>query len=126
MEQIPPYHEQVDKDGYQLTFYPGFVRQADVRVAGQDPVVLYRQEKPYDIRGKPDQPFKRFMLQLKGGPNDRNVTFHIDDPDHSIAEITVKLYPRGREPGGVRDGGGDEPNEVVIVVDDTVFCPPVC
>jgi hypothetical protein len=125
MDQIPPKHKQVDKDGYQFTFYPGFLREGSVEVVGEAPVVLYRQEKPYDIRDSPDEPLQRFELRLVGGKNGRNVTFHVDDPQHSIAEITVRLYPRGHRPGEDAEGP-DDPDEIVVIRNDAVLCPPVC
>lgn len=125
MDQIPPRHEQVDEDGYQFTFYPGFVREATVQAAGSPPVLLYRQEAPYDVRGRPDEPLARSEIRLVGGPNGRNVTLVVDDPEHSIAEITVRLHPKGHTPGkGPQEGHG--PDEVLIIVDETILCPPIC
>jgi len=126
MDQIPPKHKQVDKDGYQFTFYPGFLREGRVEVTGEEPVVLYQQEKPYVIRDSPDEPLKNFELRLVGGKNGRNVTFQIDDPQHSIAEITIRLYPRGHKPGGEGDEDGDGPGEIIVINNDAVLCPPVC
>lgn len=118
----PPKHETVEKDGYVLTFYPGFLSKASVLVDGKDEV-LYTQQKPYSIIDQPDEPLTRFELRLEGGPNERNITLHVDDPEHAIAEITVRMYPRDRTLGV---GAAPAPNEVFVAVDDAILCPPMC
>lgn len=118
----PPKHKKVDKDGYELTFYPGFLRRATVQVDGRDDV-LYKQETPHGIKGKPDEPLKRFELRLRGGPNDRNVTLRVDDPKHAVAEIIVKFYPTDHKPEAGED---PPPNEVFSAENDAMLCPPIC
>jgi hypothetical protein len=122
MDSTPPKHRVVEKDGYVLTFYPGFLRKADVEVEGRDDV-LYEQTGFHDIRDQPDEPLPRYVLRLQGGPNDRDFTLHVDDPQHAIAEIVVRLYPRGQEPGS-----GEErvPDETFHAHNDAVLCPPYC
>lgn len=118
----PPKHEKVEKDGYVLTFYPGFLSKASVLVDGKDDV-LYRQEKPHKVKDKPDEPLKRFELRLRGGPNDRNITLHVDDPQHAIAEITIRMYPKGYKPEAGED---PPPDEVFTAANDAILCPPMC
>ena len=118
----PPKHEKVEKDGYVLTFYPGFLSKASVLVDGKDDV-LYRQEKPHKVKDKPDEPLKRFELRLRGGPNDRNITLHVDDPRHAIAEITIRMHPKGYKPEA---GESPEPDEVFTAANDAILCPPMC
>ncbi len=118
----PPKHETVEKDGYVLTFYPGFLSKASVLVDGKDDV-LYTQPKPHSIIDQPDEPLPRFELRLEGGPNQRNITLHVDDPEHAIAEITVRMYPRGYK---AERGTAPPPNEVFTAVNDAILCPPMC
>lgn len=118
----PPKHKTVDKDGYALTFYPGFLSRAVVQVDGREDV-LYRQEAPHGVRDQPDEPLKRFELRLKGGPNDRDITLHVDDPQHAIAEIVVRMYPKGYKPEA---GENPPPEEVFTAENDAMLCPPIC
>jgi|GEM_PF-3728268 len=120
--EVPPRHRVVEKDGYILTFYPGFLREADVWVDGQEDV-LYKQELPHGIREQEDEPLKRFELKLQGGPNDRNFTLHIDDPQHAIAEIVVKLYPKGRKH---EECENPKPEEEFVAKNGAILCPPYC
>lgn len=119
---LPPKHEKVEKDGYVLTFYPGFLSKGSVLVDGKDDV-LYQQEVPYKIIDQTEEPLTRFELRLEGGPNERNITLHVDDPQRSIAEITVKMYPKGHKP---ETGQSPAPNEEFRAVDDAILCPPIC
>lgn len=123
MARAPRRHENIEADGYHLTYYPGFLRGATVRVEGGEPVVLYEQRKPYDIRNRPNEPFTKFKLGLKGGPNDRDVSFEIHDPQHSIAEIVVRFHPRGHTPGGKEQS---DPDETATFDNTAVLCPPIC
>jgi hypothetical protein len=118
----PPKHETVDKDGYALTFYPGFLSQATVYVNGQDDV-LYQQKVPYPVGDKPDEPLTNYELRLVGGPNDRDFTLLVNDPQHAIAEIVVKLYPKGRKPDLETT---PEPDEVLTAANGAMLCPPIC
>lgn len=123
MPHPPRRHKTVHADGYDLTFYPGFLRTAAVRAAQEGEVVLYEQTEPYDIRQHPDEPLTRFMLRLQGGPNRRSVTLRVDDPEHAVAEIVVRFHPRGYRPGGRKAG---PPDESVTFENDATYCPPVC
>ena len=118
----PPKHKKVDKDGYALTFYPGFLSRATVKVDGKDDV-LYKQKAPHGVKDQPDEPLKRFELRLQGGPNDRDFTLHVDDPQHAIAEIVVKLYPKHHKP---ETGESPPPDEVFSAENDAMLCPPIC
>ncbi len=124
MPQTPPKHKTIFKDGYELTFYPGFLGRATVTMPGEEMVVLYQQEASHDIRDQPDEPLKEFLLQLSGGEGGRSFALRVDDPEHAIAEIVVRLHPRGHTPGtGVRTERGEE---VVVLENHATFCPPLC
>lgn len=119
----PPKHKKVDKDGYELTFYPGFLSKGTVQVDGKDDV-LYEQKVPHGVKDQPDEPLTRYELRLQGGPNDRDVTLHVHDPKHAVAEIVVKFYPKGyRRPEAA---GAPAPDEILSAVNDAILCPPVC
>lgn len=118
----PPKHKKVDKDGYELTFYPGFLSRAVVQVDGREDV-LYKQVESHSVKDQPDEPLPRFELRLRGGPNDRNVTLHVDDPQHAIAEIVIRMYPKGYKPEA---GVSPPPAEVLSAVNDAMLCPPIC
>ena len=122
MARSPRKHRTVKKDDYSLSFYPGFLREGRVETGGEE-VVLYRQRKPYDIRGRPDEPLANFSLRLAGGPNDRDVTLRIEDPQHSIAQIVVRFHPRGYTPGSREETG---PDETATFENTPVLCPPIC
>ncbi|HEX2190848.1 MAG TPA: hypothetical protein VHG51_18215 [Longimicrobiaceae bacterium] len=121
-ENIPPKHRTVDKDGYRLTFYPGFLREGVVRVDGKEDV-LYEQGVAHPVKDQPDEPLTRWELRLQGGPNSRDFTLHVDDPQREIAEIVVKLYPRGHRP---ETGEDPEPNEEFLGKNGAILCPPIC
>lgn len=122
-DKIPPKHEVVDKDGYRLTFYPGFLRKGTVRVDGEDDV-LYEQGKPHPVKDQPDEPLTHWELRLQGGPNRRNFALHVNDPHREIAEIVVRLYPKGhRAEGGPEE---PEPDEEFTAKDGATLCPPYC
>ncbi|HEV2149965.1 MAG TPA: hypothetical protein VGR37_21385 [Longimicrobiaceae bacterium] len=122
MDPLTPKHRVVEKDGYALTFYPGFLRRGVVRVDGRDDV-LYEQVGSHDVRDQPDEPLTRYELRLQGGPNDRDFTLHVDDPQRAIAEIVVKLYPRGHT---AESGNDPEPDEEFRGDNGAILCPPIC
>lgn len=122
MTPPPEKHEVVEKDGYRLTFYPGFLSRASVDdESGR--TELYAQSGSHDVRDLPDEPLTRHVLRLEGGPNQRDVTLTLDDPRHAVAEIVVRLYPAGYTPG---DGEAPEPVETMTATDGAILCPPVC
>ena len=122
-DKTPPKHETVDKDGYRLTFYPGFLRKGMVRVDGENDVLYEQGRVGHKVKDQPDEPLKRWELRLQGGPNKRNFTLHVDDPQHEIAEIVVKLYPKGHRPGV---DAPTESNEEFVAEDGATLCPPYC
>ncbi|HEX2095231.1 MAG TPA: hypothetical protein VHG28_22735 [Longimicrobiaceae bacterium] len=123
MQPLPPKHREAQKDGYVLVYYPGFLREGSIQAGMDQPVVLYEQTYPHDIRDQPDEPLTRYVVGLTGGINQRNVTLTIDDPERSIAEIVVRFYPRGFRPG---EGRIADPDETLSLRDGAVICPPIC
>jgi hypothetical protein len=115
--------QTVSKDGYELTFYPGFASRCTVRRADGGEVELYRQEQPYRLPGGQTRPRTRHLLRLVGGEQGQNVTLDIDDPEHRIARITIELYDQNHQPGA---GRGDPTSEMLTVDQDSITCPPDC
>lgn len=128
MARAPRKHRTVKKDGYELTFYPGFLRKARVESGDGQEVVLYQQKKPYDIRGRDDEPLERFTLRLQGGRSDRDVTLRIDDPKHAIAQIVVRFHREGHDPRSTPPAADPvaASDETVTFDDFPILCPPVC
>lgn len=122
-DKTPPKHRTVDKDGYRLTFYPGFLRKGSVRVDGEDDVLYEQGPVGHKVKDEPDEPLTRWELRLQGGPNRRNFTLHVDDPHREVAEIVVKLYPKGHRP---QAGDDPSPNEEFSAMDGAILCPPIC
>lgn len=122
-DKSPPRHRTVDKDGYRLTFYPGVLRKGTVRVDGEDDVLYEQGRVGHEVEGRPDEPLTRWELRLQGGPNQRNFTLHVDDPHREIAEIVVKLYPKGHRPGVDAPTG---PDEEFCAEEGATLCPPYC
>ncbi len=122
-DQTPPRHRTVDKDGYRLTFYPGFLRRGTVRVDGEDDVLYVQGPAGHPVGDAPDEPLTRWELRLRGGPNDRDFALHVHDPHREIAEIVVRLYPRGHQPRA-----GDDPasDEEFRGENGAILCPPIC
>lgn len=122
MTPPPPKHTVVEKDGYRITFYPGFAREVEVEDRG-DRKEIYRQSGSHDVRNQPDEPLTHHVVRIEGGRSRRDVTLTLDDPQHAIAEIVVKLHPAGRKPG---EGTAQPAEETVRMVNDAVLCPPIC
>lgn len=116
--------ETVSKDGYELTFYPGFASRCTVREEDGTEHELYKQTKPYHLPHGRTKPDTKHKLRLKGGKQQQDITFEIHDPELRIARITVELYGKGHQPGG-----GDEPpesRETIQILNFPTVCPPTC
>ena len=107
--------QTVSKDGYDLTFYPGFASQCRLRTAEGKEVEMYRQTEPYKLPHGQTKPRDRYRIHLKGGAKKQNVTFDVHDPERRVKRIVVELYPEehsllrprrlrrdAREAGGLR------------------------
>lgn len=119
----PPEDTTVERDGYQLTFYPGFASRCVVRSAEGKEIELYRQKEPFRLPQGQTKPRDRYRMQLRGGAQKQNVTFDVHDPERRVKRITVELYPEshvGGEPGPMRE------YETLTLDNDTICCPPYC
>lgn len=112
----------VRKDGYELTFYPGFASRATVR--GRDgEIELYRQDRPYHLPDGEKKPKSKYRITLKGGKKKQDVTLRVEDPTLRIKSIVVELYEEDRDEEATRTS---EDAETFTVSNDAVHCPPVC
>lgn len=116
-------HETVDKDGYQLTFYPGFVRRCAIHGRDGKAIVLYEQTEVFHLPDGETESLPRSRMHLRGGEQERDFGLTIDDPEHQIARITVELFPPGFQTGGEEEG---EIDQTVIIEEHPVKCPPYC
>jgi hypothetical protein len=121
----PQDQETVRKDGYELTFYPGFLRRAVVREAGGTEHELFEQTRPYKLPDGKKRPDSTYTLQLKGGKNKQDITLRIDDPGLRVASIKVELYGDGHNPEVLHDKP-PESVETLEVEEWPVRCPPYC
>lgn len=118
-----PKEETIKKDGYELTFYPGFASRCTVREADGTEYELYKQDKPFHLPPGHTKPDRKHKLTLKGGKKKQDITIDIDDPELRIAKITIELYDENHTPGM---GSGGKTAETVTVQNDSQYCPPYC
>jgi len=116
--------QTVDRDGYQLTFYPGFCSRATVRGADGTEHELFEQQETYHLPADRKRPDGKHLLRLRGGKHRQDVTLRIDDPELRIARITVELYDTAYEDGTVRAQSSEV--ETFEISNHAKTCPPVC
>ncbi|HEY0025737.1 MAG TPA: hypothetical protein VGB24_22810 [Longimicrobium sp.] len=114
-------HKTVSSDNYDVSFHPAFASSCVIEPVGGTAETLYRQDesKPVDCRGKGHP--KKHTIKLKGKNNKRDVTITIDDPNHNIASLQIRLYHDDRVPG--EEG---EYSDVFTVENNAKTCPPHC
>jgi hypothetical protein len=112
----------VQKDGYELTFYPGFASRATVR-NGEGEVELYKQEETYHLPKGEKKPKTKYRIALKGGKKKQSLTLDVNDPELRVKRITVELYDENHVAGA---GEGGETAETLTVDNDPRYCPPYC
>jgi hypothetical protein len=114
--------ETIHKDGFELTFYPGFASACEVTDSDGKTFRLYKQEKPYRLPKGHKRPRTRHQLRLKGGKQKQDVTLDIRDPELRIAKITIELYGEDYE----EDGRARQVMQTVSVPNHPLLCPPEC
>jgi hypothetical protein len=112
----------VSKDGYEVTFYPGFASRCTVRNAGGE-VELYSQQGSYKLPNGEKEPKRNYRLSLKGGKRKQDVTLRVEDPERRIKSITVELYDSTPSESGVRE---TQETETFEIDNDAKLCPPDC
>jgi hypothetical protein len=121
----PAEERQVEKDGYEFTYYPGFCSRATVRAANGKQHDLFAQTQTFHLPKDEKLPATRHKLRLKGGPNGQDVTLHVEDPKLRIAKITIELYGEDRQSHSPHDGKPSE-SETVEIQNWSKVCPPEC
>jgi hypothetical protein len=112
----------VHKDGFELTFYPGFARACEVTDADGETFHLYEQKEPYKLPPGHRRPRTRHKLRLKGGKRHQDITLDIRDPELRIAKITVELYGEDYH----EDGQTRQVMQTMNVPNNPNVCPPQC
>lgn len=99
--------------GYDVCFYPGFVRKLSVAEDGIETPV-YEQERAFVLPPGQLAPWPSHALELRG--NGREVVMQLYDPNQQIERVEIVLKPRGE----------DCRPERLIVENGPVLCPPFC
>lgn len=99
--------------GYDVCFYPGFVRKLSVAEDGIETPV-YEQERAFVLPPGQLAPWPSHTLELRG--NGREVVMQLYDPNQQIERVEIVLKPRGE----------DCRPERLIVENGPVLCPPFC
>lgn len=116
LHSLPPSNprECVTVGGYEICFYPGFVRRlALVDAAGME-TTAYEQKGPFVLPAGQDRPWPSSTLEVRG--NGTNVMLQLNDPGQQVDRIEIVLK--------AREGNGN--NVRLVVQDGPVLCPPYC
>lgn len=120
-----PKEQTIKKEGYELTFYPGFASRCTVREADGTELELYKQDKPYHLPDGHKKPDTKHKLKLTGGKKKQDVTIDIDDPELRIAKITIELYDENYHRNTEAEGA-EASVETFSVDNNPLCCPPAC
>lgn len=113
---LPPSNprECVSAAGYEICFYPGFVRRLTL-VEGGVETLAYEQNPPFVLPPGQLKPWPSSTLEVRG--NGTSVMLQVSDPGQQVDRIEIVLKPRD----------GDGRGEMRLVVEDgPVLCPPFC
>jgi hypothetical protein len=108
-----PARECRSAAGYDVCFYPGFVKKLSVAEDGIE-TPFYEQERVFVLPPGQLSPWPSHTLELRG--NGRELVMQLFDPNQQIERVEIVLKPRGE---------GRKP-ERLIVEDGPVLCPPFC
>jgi hypothetical protein len=108
-----PPQECVHVDGYDVCFYPGFVRRLTLVAADGRKTTAYEQKSAFVLPPGQDKPWPSSTLEVRG--NGTHVMVHVHDAGQQIDHIEIAL--KGRD-------GGRGPR--LVVEDGPVLCPPLC
>lgn len=113
---LPPSNprECVSAAGYEVCFYPGFVRRLVLVDEGGKETPVYEQRLPFVLPAGQEKPWPSSTIEVRG--NGASVMVQVNDTDQQVDSIEIVLK--------ARDGSG---NKVRLVVEDgPVLCPPFC
>lgn len=114
--------ETVKKDGFELTFYPGFASGCVVTDGDGTELEIYKQTQPYRLPNGQKKARSRHKLRLTGGKRHQDITLDIRDPGLRIARITVELYGEDYHD----DGRKRSVAQTMNIPNEPVTCPPDC
>lgn len=106
--------ECVSVEGYEICFYPGFVRRLVLVDEGGKEITAYEQRPPFVLPAGQMKPWPSSTIEVRG--NGANVMVQVNDSGQQVDSIEIVLK--------ARDGSG---NKVRLVAEDgPVLCPPFC
>lgn len=108
-----PARECRTAGGYDVCFYPGFVRKMWL-VEDGEVTPVYQQDGAFVLPPGQLSPWPSNTLELRG--NGRELMMQLYDPGQQIERVEIVLKPRGI---------GRKP-ERLIIEDGPVLCPPLC
>lgn len=108
-----PPRECVHVDGYEVCFYPGFVRRLTLVSPDGAETTAYEQKSPFVLPPGQNKPWPSSALEVRG--HGTHVMVQVNDPGQEIDRIEISLK--------ARDGG---PGAKLVVQDGPVLCPPIC
>lgn len=113
---LPPsaQRECVQVEGYEVCFYPGFVRRLALVSPDGSETTAYEQKSPFVLPPGHNKPWPTSALEVRG--HGTHVLVQVSDPGQEIDRIEISL--KGR------DGRGSGPK--LVVEDGPVLCPPIC
>jgi len=114
-------HTTATQNDYTVTFHPAFASRCVVK-HGNDECEVYKQKDTHHFQNGETHP-KKHKIRLQGGKYKRDVTLEIDDPNQSVAGVTVHLYGDDHVAGMA---AGSAPVETFSVDNDVSTCPPNC
>lgn len=109
----PPL-EHVNVDGYEVSFYPGFVRRLTLVSPDGGERTAYEQKSPFVLPPGQNKPWPSSTLEVRG--HGTHVMVQVHDAGQDIDRIEISL--KGRE--------GRGPGPKLVVQDGPVLCPPLC
>lgn len=127
-----------DSHDYLVEFYPGFASHIRLDSDGAEGTVLYKQgethpEKTFVLPPGASRPLSSHAMQLSSSTRNFTVGLHIDDPQHVVESIVVKLRDPAAGGGGATGsaGGGvmayQAGGGTTWTTENTpTICPPTC
>lgn len=113
-------HIKAEDTEFELVVHPAFASRCTVKRNGGAEREIYKQKDVYHLNGR-KRPTKH-QIRLKGKGNQRDISFQVDDPNHSIARITVELYAEGH----AVNSEDNDTDTVFTIENDASICPPRC
>ena len=113
---LPPSspRECVNVGGYDVCFYPGFVRRLTLVNPDGTETPGYEQKAPFVLPPGQVKPWPSSTIEVRG--NGASIMVQVSDAGQQIDRIEISLKPP--------HGGGKGPR--LVIEDVAVLCPPIC